>query len=82
MIRNLLEFRSTVVREIMIPRTEIVAVQSDATVEEVLQLVEEHGYTRMPVYSETVDNIVGILNVKDLFRLWSAGRRKETSPPS
>jgi CBS domain containing-hemolysin-like protein len=71
MIRNILEFRSTVVREIMIPRTEIVSIQQDASIQEILDLIVEHSYTRMPVYSGTIDNIIGILNVKDLFRMWS-----------
>jgi magnesium and cobalt transporter len=71
MIRNILEFRETVVREIMKPRTEIVALPVEATIHEILELMSNHGYTRMPVYRETLDNIVGILNVKDLFKMWS-----------
>ncbi len=77
MIRNILQFRSTVVREVMIPRTEMVAIESDAGIEEILGLVEKHGYTRMPVYRGTVDNIIGILNVKDLLKLWSKDIREE-----
>ncbi|HNQ01522.1 MAG TPA: hemolysin family protein [Syntrophales bacterium] len=71
MIQSILEFRDTVAREVMIPRTEIVAVPSDAPIEEIIEQVRRHGYTRMPVYEGSVDNIIGILNVKDLIRLWS-----------
>ena len=71
MIQSILEFRDTVVREVMIPRTEMVAVRSDAPIEEVLELIIKHGHTRMPVYTDSVDNIIGILNVKDLIKFWS-----------
>ncbi|MDQ5988574.1 MAG: Magnesium and cobalt efflux protein CorC [Syntrophus sp. SKADARSKE-3] len=71
MIQSILEFRETVVREVMIPRTEIVAIRIDAAIEEIVELIARYGHTRMPVYSESVDNIVGILNVKDLVQYWS-----------
>ncbi|MGZ3636103.1 MAG: hemolysin family protein, partial [Syntrophales bacterium] len=71
MIQSILEFRDTVVREVMIPRTEMVAIKSDATIEEILELTIKFGHTRMPVYAENVDNILGILNVKDLLKFWS-----------
>lgn len=71
MIQSILEFRDTVAREVMIPRTEIVAVPSDAPISDIVEQVARHGYTRMPVYEGSVDNIIGILNVKDLIRLWS-----------
>ncbi|MGA3208333.1 MAG: hemolysin family protein [Syntrophales bacterium] len=71
MIQSILEFRDTVVREVMIPRTEMVAIRSDATIEEILELTIKFGHTRIPVYAENVDNIAGILNVKDLLKFWS-----------
>ncbi|MCX5853697.1 MAG: CBS domain-containing protein, partial [Deltaproteobacteria bacterium] len=71
MIQSILEFRDTIVREVMIPRTEMVAIGSDATIDEVLDLIIKHGHTRMPVYGDSVDNILGILNVKDLLKFWS-----------
>ena len=71
MIQSILEFRDTVVREVMIPRTEMVAIPSDAPVEEIIDLITRYGHTRIPVYSGSIDNIVGILNVKDLLKFWS-----------
>ncbi len=71
MMRNILKFRDTVVREVMIPRTEIVAAQTGASLEDILEVIARHGYTRIPLYSGTIDNIVGILNVKDLLQMWS-----------
>ena len=66
MIENILDFTHILVREIMIPRTEIRAVSTQATIEEILQEVIESRHTRIPVYRDTIDNIIGILNVKDL----------------
>ena len=71
MIQSILAFRETLVREVMIPRTEIVAISSQASIEEILTLVHQYGHTRMPVYRGNIDNIVGILNLKDLLKFWS-----------
>jgi CBS domain containing-hemolysin-like protein len=71
MIQSIFAFRETLVSEVMIPRTEIVAIPSDATIEEIIELIAKNGHTRMPVYSGSVDNIIGILNVKDLLKFWS-----------
>lgn len=71
MLENVLELGDTVAREVMVPRTEIIALSSDAGIEEILNLVSRHGHTRMPVYVENIDNIIGVLNVKDLLRFWS-----------
>jgi CBS domain containing-hemolysin-like protein len=72
MIQSVLDLRQTVVREVIIPRTEIIALTIDARIDEVIDLVRKHGHTRMPVYDGSIDNIVGILNVKDLLQFWSA----------
>ncbi|MCX7817361.1 MAG: hemolysin family protein [Syntrophales bacterium] len=71
MIESILEFRDTVVREVMVPRTQIVAIPVNATIYEILDLVLKHGHTRMPVYEKSIDNIIGVLNVKDLLKFWS-----------
>lgn len=73
MIQSILEFRDTEVREVMVPRTEMIAIKSDSTIDEVLDLTIRHGHTRIPVYAGNIDNIVGILNVKDLLKFWSKG---------
>ncbi len=70
-IENILEFTHILVREIMIPRTEIVAVSTEATTEEIIKEAIESRHTRIPVYRGTIDNIIGILNVKDLLKFWS-----------
>ena len=71
MIENILDFTHILVREIMIPRTEIRAVSTQATIEEIITEVIESRHTRIPVYRDTIDNIIGILNAKDLLVFWT-----------
>jgi len=71
MIQSILEFRDTVVREVMIPRTEIVAISAGAKIEDIMELICRHGHTRMPVYRENIDHVIGVVNVKDLLNFWS-----------
>ena len=77
MIDNILEFTHTLVREIMIPRTEIVAVSTETAMDEVIREVIASRHTRIPVYRDTIDNIIGILNVKDILKFWSKQITKE-----
>jgi CBS domain containing-hemolysin-like protein len=77
MIENILNFTHTLVREIMIPRTEIRAISTQATIEEIIKEVIESRHTRIPVYRNTIDNIIGILNVKDLLIFWMKQIAKE-----
>ncbi len=68
MLHNVFAFGDKKVTEAMVPRTEVVAIAEEAVVSDVLTLVEEEGYSRYPVIKETVDNIVGVLYVKDIVR--------------
>ncbi|MHB8138306.1 MAG: hemolysin family protein [Smithellaceae bacterium] len=71
MIENILDFTSIMVREIMIPRTDIVSISIDDTPEEIIRELAESHHTRFPVHRGSVDNIIGILNIKDLLNTWS-----------
>lgn len=64
---SIIEFSDTVIREIMVPRTEMIAIPINSTREEMQQVILEAGHSRIPVYDEIIDNICGILHVKDLF---------------
>jgi len=66
MINSIFEFRDTLIHEIMTPRTEMVCADVQVGIPEVLKLITREGFTRIPVYSESPDNIIGILNAKDL----------------
>ncbi|RHW37535.1 HlyC/CorC family transporter [Lysinibacillus yapensis] len=64
-VNNVFEFDDRIAREIMVPRTDIVGFELDASFEEVLTTVSEEKYTRYPVYEGDRDNIIGFLNIKD-----------------
>ncbi len=70
MIRSILQFRDTVVREVMVSRTDMACISSDATVSEILREIIACGHSRMPVYEETIDNIIGLVYAKDLLKYW------------
>lgn len=65
-IAGIFRFSSTEVREIIMPRVDIVAVEEEESIEDLKEKIRDFGYSRIPVYSETIDNITGIINVKDL----------------
>jgi putative hemolysin len=69
MINSIFEFDDTVAKEVMTPRTDIVALSSEATREEILDVIVEENFSRIPVYEESIDNIIGILYVKDIFTM-------------
>jgi CBS domain containing-hemolysin-like protein len=69
MIHAVFEFGDMLVRHVTIPRTEMIAVPVDATIEEMLQVAIEHPYTKFPVYETSLDQVVGIVHLKDLVRV-------------
>ncbi len=73
--RRALEFSEIQADQIMVPRTEVVAIDAEAELETVLATVESQQHTRYPVYEEDLDHILGILDAKDLLKLLRAGER-------
>jgi CBS domain containing-hemolysin-like protein len=69
MIRNVLELKDLVARDVMVPRTRVSAIEVTTPLPEVLRFVTSEGHSRFPVYRDHVDNVVGLLYAKDLFRL-------------
>ncbi|UCG78509.1 MAG: HlyC/CorC family transporter, partial [Nitrospirota bacterium] len=74
MLHKVFEFGDTIASEAMVPRTEITAIDEKALVGDALALVKEKGYSRYPVISESVDNIIGILYMKDIIISMSEGK--------
>ena len=68
MIRSIFRLRRTEVREIMVPRTDIIAVNEGDNLHDIIGIVTKYGHSRIPVCRETVDRITGILHVKDLLK--------------
>ncbi|MGA1873997.1 MAG: hemolysin family protein [bacterium] len=69
MLKSILEFGDTIVREVMVPRIEMSSLREDASYDYVMDFVIKDGHSRIPVYKDRIDNIVGVLYVKDLLRL-------------
>lgn len=68
LLRNLADFRETMVREVMTPRPDIIGIEHTATVDQLLTLFREQQYSRLPVFNDTLDNVVGIMFIKDLLQ--------------
>ena len=69
MLRSVLEFKNTVAREIMVPRTQVVALELNTSIADVLSSIMESGHSRYPVYRGHIDHVEGVLYAKDLFQV-------------
>jgi len=67
MIYSILEFGETLVKEIMVPRIDMTCVEANTPLEKIKELVRRVGYSRIPLYKDNIDNIIGVLHMKDLF---------------
>lgn len=79
MISSILELNDTLAREIMIPRVDLFAIEENVILEDALDDILESGYSRIPVYRETIDHVVGFLYTKDILKLWQNGNIKTTA---
>lgn len=79
MIRNVLEFQDRTARDVMIPRSKVEAIDVNTPLDKTLALVTESGHSRYPVYREQLDNVVGLLYAKDLFKAFEEDRLKNKS---
>src|SRR5579885_551392 len=77
MIHSIFEFADTPVREVMIPRIDIVALESTITLNDAVDLALEGGFSRIPVYEETIDNIIGVLYTKDMLKQLREGHEAQ-----
>ena len=73
MIHSVFQFSDTLVREVMIPRIDVLTLDVETTLSEAHMAVVENGYSRIPVYDQTVDNIIGLLYAKDLLAAQNNG---------
>jgi len=76
MIHGIFEMGDMSVREVMVPRTDLVAIEANEAIEKAVDLVTKHGHTRIPVYEGNIDHIVGVLYAKDLLRAVVRGEKK------
>ncbi|WP_417912440.1 hemolysin family protein [Candidatus Electronema sp. TJ] len=85
LINSIFSFRATVASEVMTPAAEIISADLSSSVEDISQLICNEGYTRIPLFSGSPDNIVGIVHAKDLLRILSSGSpaklEEQLNPP-
>ncbi len=74
LIHSVFKFADTVVREVMVPRTDIAAVESGSDLDTILRTMNERGFSRLPVYTSTIDNIMGVVYLKDILAVRVTGR--------
>jgi CBS domain containing-hemolysin-like protein len=78
MLHAVFDFTDMLVRQVMVPRTEMIAVPAESTIEEMIETSVQHPYTKLPVYEESLDQVIGIVHLKDLIR---ASNGSPTSGP-
>ncbi len=78
LIKNVFDFNERVVKNIMVPRTKISGIELTSPKEEVIDTIIKEGYSRLPVYDDVMDKIVGIIHAKDILHLVAAGNQTWT----
>jgi putative hemolysin len=73
MIHSIFQLGDTLIREIMVPRIDVQALEIGVSLTEAVEMLLSSGYSRVPVYEETIDHILGLLYAKDLLQIWQAG---------
>ena len=81
LIHSIIEFGDTRVSEVMTPRPDIVAVPANGTVRQARDIMIESKYSRLPVYREQIDNVEGLIYVRDLLQRWAEGKEDEPVKP-
>ncbi len=79
MLRNLLKFSDYDVDDIMVPRSKMIAVEENSSFDECVALFSEHGHSRLPVYRENLDNIIGMIHIKDFFSMVIDESKEQTN---
>ncbi len=80
MIQGVFGFHDRIVREVMVPRVDMIAIEQSSSVQDLLALIKEKGHSRLPIYKESLDNIRGLVYAKDLLQLL-VGRQTDTQTP-
>lgn len=70
MIQGIFSFRDTIAREIMVPRIDTVHAHAETKISDIIQIIVQSGHSRIPVYQDSIDNIIGTLHAKDLLPFW------------
>ncbi|MBE5740873.1 MAG: HlyC/CorC family transporter [Clostridiales bacterium] len=76
LLRSALEFDDLKVEDILVPRVDVYAVEENSTMEEVAEVFEKSGYSRLPVYKDTIDNVIGLIHQRDFFIHYVKGEKQ------
>ena len=76
LVRSALEFDDLKVEDILVPRVDVYAVAEDSTMEEIREVFEKTGYSRLPVYKDTIDNVIGLIHERDFFSGYLKGEKE------
>jgi CBS domain containing-hemolysin-like protein len=79
MLESVFDFGELLVRQVMVPRMEIVAIEADTPLEDITSTINQHSYTKLPVYEDDLDQILGILHIKDVLRVMTQLERQGTT---
>lgn len=79
MIRGVIDLEETVVREVMTPRVDVVGISEDATLRDLLAATTDHGYSRLPVYRESIDDVRGVVYARDLLKFLGRNEALDTT---
>lgn len=84
-IRHVLDLHQLIAREVMVPRSNVVSLPVEASLDDVLKVMAEHNYSRVPIYKDATENIVGVIHYRDMLRVWRdrrfATERRRTARP-
>jgi magnesium and cobalt transporter len=77
LLANILQLNTVTVHDVMVPRSDIIAIDSSLSFEEIVRAVIESGHSRLPVYRETLDDVIGILHIKDVFTCFAENKQAD-----
>jgi magnesium and cobalt transporter len=75
LLANILKLRDQTVADVMVPRVDIVSIQADTPLDEVVKLIQREAHSRYPVYRESLDDVIGMVHIKDVLAYWGTGKR-------
>jgi magnesium and cobalt transporter len=75
LLANILKLRDKTVRDVMVPRVDIVAISADTPLDEVVRLIQAEAHSRYPVYRESLDDVIGMVHIKDVLAYWGTPKK-------
>ena len=75
LLANILKLRDKTVRDVMVPRADIIAIAADTPLDEVVRLIQAEAHSRYPVYRESLDDVIGMIHIKDVLAYWGTSKK-------